>query len=270
MTDLWLYPVKSLGGARIGQAEVEPWGLAGDRRWGLVDEAGMPVTARELHSLLSITATQVDEDTIRLTARDADSILVETPLGVPVVPVGFSRQAFAPPADEDVSEWLSDKAGQRLRLVWQQDPTDRPISGAHGGQSGEHVSLADTGPLLLTSETSMGRLNEWLAESGEPPLPISRFRPNVVIDGAEPFTEDRWAGVRIGEVDYRTTELCDRCVMTTIDVATLRSGKEPIRTLAKYRKWDGATWFGIRLVPVSVAAAPGKISLQDEVVPLPS
>lgn len=272
VTDLWLYPVKSLGGAPVERAEVEPWGLVGDRRWGVVDEAGLPVTAREVHAMLGVTATQVDEETIRLTARDGDSILVETPLGVPVVPVGFSRQAFAPPADADVSEWLSDQVGQRVRLVWQEHPTARPISGAHGGRPGEHVSLADTGPLLLTTESSMARLNEWLALADEPALPITRFRPNVVVDGGAPFAEDGWPGVRIGDVDYRTTELCDRCVMTTIDTATLRSGKEPIRTLARYRKWDGATWFGIRLVPESLGeertgGRAGVIAVGDEVVP---
>ncbi|ANS79623.1 Flavodoxin reductases (ferredoxin-NADPH reductases) family 1 [Serinicoccus hydrothermalis] len=266
MTELWRYPVKSFGGEAVESSPVEPWGLEGDRRWGVVGPDGFPVTARECHELLGLTASQVDEETIRLTARDGDSILVETPLGVPVVPVGHSRQGFAPPADQDVSEWVSQHAGRDLRLVWQEDPSVRRISGAHGGEEGESLSLADTGPLLLTSEASLTRLSDWILEGGGEPVPMSRFRPNVVVDGDEPFAEDGWGFVTIGEVRYRRTELCDRCVMTQIDTGTLQTGKEPIRTLAQHRRWDGTTWFGIRLVPVGLEGGPAQVAVGDEVV----
>lgn len=267
VSELWRYPVKSLAGEAVQQAVVEPWGLEGDRRWGVVGPDGFPVTARECHELLGLTATQVDEETIRLSARDGDSILVETPLGVPPVPVGHSRQGFAPPADQDVSEWVSGKAGRSLRLVWQEDPTMRRISGAHGGEEGESLSLADAGPVLLTSEASLTRLGDWILEGGGEPVPMSRFRPNVVIDGtdAEPFAEDGWEFVTLGEVRFRRTELCDRCVMTQIDGETLHTGKEPIRTLAQHRRWDGKTWFGIRLVPVGIDHSGSRIAVADAV-----
>ncbi|KUG51108.1 sulfurase [Serinicoccus chungangensis] len=269
VSELWRYPVKSFGGESVGESVVEPWGLEGDRRWGVVGPDGFPVTARECHELLGLTATTVDEETIRITARDGDSILVETPLGVPPVPVGHSRQGFAPPADQDVSEWVSDRAGRGLRLVWQEDPTVRRISGAHGGQEGESVSLADTGPLLLTTEASLARLGDWILEGGGEPVPMSRFRPNLVVDGpgVEPFVEDTWEFVTVGQVRYRRTELCDRCVMTQIDTQTLETGKEPIRTLARHRRWDGTTWFGIRLVPVGLTGGRGTVAVGDELVP---
>ena len=267
VTELWRYPVKSFAGEAVDTSGVEPWGLAGDRRWGVVGPDGFPVTARECHGLLGLTARQVDEETIRIAARDGDSILVETPLGVPVVPVGHSRQGFAPPADADVSEWISEKVGRELRLVWQEDPAVRRISGAHGGQEGESMSLADTGPVLLTSEASLTRVGDWILEGGGEPVPMSRFRPNVVIDGESAFAEDDWEFVTIGEVRYRRTELCDRCVMTQIDGETLETGKEPIRTLAQHRRWDGATWFGIRLVPVGLEGGPAQVSVGDEVAP---
>ena len=105
----------------------------------------------------------VDEDTIRLTDRaDGASILVDTPLGLGPVPVGLSRQPFLAPADEDVNRWLSDRVGTRVRLVWQEDPTSRPISGAHGGRPGDVMNLADAGPVLLVSEASMAQLNAWI------------------------------------------------------------------------------------------------------------
>lgn len=267
VSEVWRYPVKSVGGEAVDRAVVEPWGLEGDRRWGVVGPDGFPVTARECHELLGLSATTVDEETIRISARGGDSILVETPLGVPPVPVGHSRQGFAPPADADVSEWVTEQVGRPVRLVWQEDPSVRRISGAHGGQEGESLSLADAGPLLLTNEASLTRLGDWILEGGGQPVPMSRFRPNVVIAGGEePFAEDGWEVVRIGGVRYRRTELCDRCVMTQIDVETLQTGPEPIRTLAQHRRWDGKTWFGIRLVPIGLDAATDGLGVGDEVV----
>ncbi|MEP6649441.1 MAG: MOSC N-terminal beta barrel domain-containing protein [Lapillicoccus sp.] len=270
VTGLRVYPVKSLGGVEVGSAVVEPSGFAGDRRWALVDSAGDLVTARELHALLRLTAEDLDPDTLRITDRADDaSILVDTPLGLGPVPVGISRQPFLAPADEDVNDWLSDRVGTRIRLVWQEDPASRSISGAHGGRPGDTMNLADAGPILLASQASMAQLNAWIqadadeadvadldptdisdaaAPPAHEPLDILRFRANIVIDGDEPFAEDSWAGVRVGDVELRTTETCDRCVMTTIDPVTLAGGKEPIRTLARHRRWDRKTWFGTRLV----------------------
>jgi uncharacterized protein YcbX len=286
VTGLRLYPVKSLGGVEVESAALEPSGFAGDRRWALVDEAGELVTAREAHPLLRITAEVVDPDTIRLTDRaDGGTILVDTPLGLGPVPVGISRQPFLAPADDDVNVWLSHRVGTRLRLVWQEDPASRPISGARGGLPGETMSLADAGPLLLTSETSLAQLNAWIAAevdqpdvagldptdisdaAAEPPaagLEMLRFRPNVVIDGSEPFAEEYWPSVRIGDVEFRTTMVCDRCVMTTLDPVTLEGGKEPIRTLARHRRREGKTWFGTRLVR---SGGGEKVRVGDEVTP---
>ncbi len=285
VTQLRIYPVKSLGGAPVDEALVEPWGLAGDRRWGLVDEAGDMVTAREVHGLLALRADVLDDETIRITAPSGDSILVDTPLGLGPVPVSLSRQVYAASADEDVNQWLSELVGRRVRLVWQEDPTVRSISGARGGMPGDSLSLADDGPLLLTSEASLVQLNAWVAEDVDEPdvpdldpddlsdgparvtgpgrLSMLRFRPNVVIDGEQPFAEDTWPTVRIGDVDFRTTMVCDRCVMTTVDPVTLVGGKEPIRTLARHRRWDRKTWFGSRLV----ALGEGSLRVGDEVTP---
>lgn len=264
ITELWTFPVKSLGGQPGHEVVVEPWGLAGDRRWAMVDAVGEPVTAAEMPALLRLRAEQVDEDTIRIHDRDGGSILVDTPLGLGPVPVGHSRQRFANPADEDVSRWISERVGRSLRLVWQEDPRVRRVSGAHGGQEGDVLSLADAGPLLLTSQASLARLQAWVDEGDQPqPLDMLRFRPNVVIDGEQPFAEDRWETVRLGEVTFRTAEVCDRCVLTTYDPQTLARGAEPIATLARHRRWDGKTWFGTRLVP----REEGVLRVGDPVVP---
>ena len=93
-----------------------------------------------------------------------------------------------------------------------------------------------------------------------------RFRPNVVVSGSDPFAEDAWTTVRVGDVPFRATMVCDRCVMTTIDRTDLTTAKEPIRTLARHRRWEGATWFGIRLTPVLPVAAGAVLRVGDAVV----
>lgn len=285
VTRLRTYPVKSFAGNDVESAAVEPWGLAGDRRWGLVDDTGKNVTARMVHHLLGLRADVVDAETIRINDRAGASITVSAPAGAAAIPVGFSGLDRATPAPDEANAWISERIGVSLRLVWQQDPTARPIAEKHGGLPGESLSLADDGPLLLVTEASMRQLNEWIAAdqtlpdvpdldpgdlsgatSASNPLDIVRFRPNVVVDGDVPFAEDNWARVSIGGVEFRRTVLCDRCVMTTIDPSTLEGGKEPIRTLARHRRWDGKTWFGIRLAPVNVTpGSTATIAVGDRV-----
>ncbi|MGR0319385.1 MOSC domain-containing protein [Agromyces sp. ZXT2-3] len=249
VTRLRLHPVKSFAGLDVGSAIVRPWGLEGDRRWGVVDPAGAPVTAREAKALLGLTAEPLADGGLLLAAPGAgEPLRVDPPIGAAPIPVGHSRQHEALPAGDEADAWLSDRMRMPLRLVWQPDPVQRPVNPAHGGRPGEGLSLADAGPLLLVSEASLAQLNAWTPED-VPPLDVVRFRPNVVIDGEIPFAEDSWTHVRIGGVRFRFGEICDRCVMTTIDPVTLARGKEPIRTLARHRKWDGATWFGIRIIP---------------------
>lgn len=255
VTRLTVYPVKSMGAEDVGWARVTPQGLDGDRRWAVLDAYGDRVSARECHGLLGFLAT-VRSDGLLITARDGALLHVLVPgADAPRVPTQISRLDELVLADESASGWLSERVGRPLRLAYQRDPLSRAIAAEHGGLPGETMSLADTGPLLLVTEASLVQLGEWVAESQQqawldPYDAARRFRPNVIVEGSsEPFAEDSWQRVQIGEVTYRRTELCDRCVMTTIDLDTLQTTKEPIRTLAQHRRWDGATWFGIRLVP---------------------
>lgn len=263
VTRVRTYPVKSLAGSDVDHAVVEPWGLAGDRRWALVDESGMKVTALKVRHLLGLRAEAARAGGIRIYDSHGEHVSVDAPVDAPTAPVGFSRLPRATPAASHAQEWVSQRIGLALRLVWQQHPRERSIAEHHGGLPGESLSLADTAPLLLATEASLRQLNEW-AGSTESPLDIARFRPNVVVNGVEPFAEDHWHTIRIGEVTYRQTQRCDRCAVTTIDPVTLVSGKEPIRTLARHRRADGKTWFGIRLTPVDVG--PGQtIAVGDRV-----
>jgi uncharacterized protein YcbX len=271
ITRIAVYPVKSAGGTELTSARVEPWGLAGDRRWAVVDERGQRVRAVTCPAIKTIAAAATVDGAIRLTAPDVPDMPVATPQpDGEAASVGFSRLDRAVLADPAAHAWLSEVLGARVRLVWLDDPTRRPVSAAHGGLPGDALSLADAGPLLLTSSSSLRRLDEWVAagaaERGEPapgPLDMMRFRPNVVVDWDTPFAEDHWKRVRIGEVPFRVSEPCDRCAVTLIEPTTLARGKEPIRTLARYRRSEKKVWFGIRLVPEE----DGEIRIGDAVSP---
>ncbi|MGZ5368694.1 MAG: MOSC domain-containing protein [Aeromicrobium sp.] len=248
-----LYPVKATRAVPVRSAEVELSGLRDDRRWAVVDLDGKRLNATHHDALLAVTALPDDDGGLTLTAEGLEPASVAIPLGGPLIPVNVSRLAEAVDAGDGAAQWFSNYLGKSVRLVWQDDPARRVMSPNHGGLGGEPLSLADTGPLLLTSTASLARLNEWVAGDVEP-MAMERFRPNVVVDGDEPFAEDGWRQIHIGDVPYRFAEHCDRCVVTTIDPDTLRHGKEPIRTLARHRKWAGKTWFGVRIVPLSTGA----------------
>ncbi|QAY61817.1 MOSC domain-containing protein [Microbacterium protaetiae] len=265
VASLAVYPVKSTRALPVSTATVHPHGLEHDRRWAVVDHAGAVITARTRDRMLRISAAPTATG-LHLSAPDMPDLHVPFPVGGAVVPVGVSRMPEARYGGDDAAAWCSRVLGEPVRLIWQDDPRARSVAPEHGGRDGDHVSLADTGPLLLASTASVARLNEWIAETDpDAAIPVGRFRPNVVVDDAdgklEAFDEDRWARVRIGSVTYRFTEQCDRCVLTTIDPDTLAHGKEPLRTLARHRKRAGKTWFAIRLVPEH----SGTITLGDRV-----
>nr|WP_210728173.1 MOSC N-terminal beta barrel domain-containing protein [Cellulomonas septica] len=272
-----VFPVKSLRGFDVPEADVDPWGVRGDRRWMVVTGDGTVLTAREHPRMLGVRATP-GAGSLRLTADGAADLVVAEPVDAqPDVPVGLSRLDRATAAGADVDAWLSDVLGRSVRLVWLDDPRRRSVSLDHGGRPGDALNLSDAGPLLVTTEASMAALNAWIADrvletadpTGAPqppaPLPMERFRPNLVVGGdLEPFEEDRWAGLRVGGVELRFAERCDRCSLTTVDLDALVTTKEPIRTLARHRREDGKTWFGVRMVPVTT----GRVAVGDAATPL--
>ncbi len=257
VSELYVYPIKSTRGVAVDAAAVEPWGLAGDRRWMVIDESGTAVTAREEHRLLAVRPDLPDPDGgLAVRGPHADPLRL-TPPDDAGVPVRLHRHDLrAIPAGPAADAWFSALLGRAVRLVWCDDPTRRQTNPEYSRQ-GDSAAFADGYPLLLTTTESLRRLNDWVTEMGlergefpGAPLPMRRFRPSVVLDGApEPFAEDHWQGVRVGEVTFRVAKPCDRCVMTTIDPDTLVGGHEPIRTLSRYRHWDGKTWFGMNLIP---------------------
>lgn len=262
------YPVKSCRGEAVPSAVVEPWGLAGDRRWMLVDDDGVLITAREYPRLLLVTPS-ITEGGLAFTSPDADDLDVAEPTATPQ-PVRVHRSTVdATVAAPDANAWFSALLGTPARLVHLGDPTQRELN-PRFARPGDRVSLADGYPLMATSSASLDALNDLIAEgprSDEGPVPMMRFRPSLVIDGAAAWDEDGWRRLRIGDAEFRAVKGCDRCVMTTIDPDTAARGKEPISTLARHRRFDGATWFGMQLIPDSPGAT---IRIGDEVEVLES
>jgi uncharacterized protein len=247
LTAVRRYPVKSCRGEDLDQAAVEPWGLAGDRRFMLVDGSGEMVTAREHPTLLLATPT-VSDGSLRVTMAGRRDLWTPIPNQADLVPARIWNSKLdvmvAAPA---AHEWFSELIGMRVRLVYLDDPTRRRPNPMRS-RPDDRVSLADGYPLLLTNEASLGSLSDLAGV----PLSMIRFRPSVVVSGAPAWEEDSWRVLRIGDVAFRVAKSCDRCVMTTVDPRTGRRGKEPIATLARHRRWDGVTWFGINLIPDGV------------------
>jgi uncharacterized protein YcbX len=258
------YPVKSCRGHGVQSAVVEPWGLAGDRRWLVVDEDGQGMTAREHPRLLLATPRLRPDGGLRLESPDAPPIEVDVPEGE-IVPVRVhSSELAGTPAALEASAWFSKIVGEPARLVFLDDPTRRHPNPRFARPS-DYVSFADGYPMLVATSASLAQLNEWIADgprADEGPLPMVRFRPNLVIDGTAPFEEDGWRRIRVGAAEFRVVKGCDRCVMTMTDPDTTVRTKEPIATLAKYRRWDGETWFGMNIIPDSPGA---ELTVGDDV-----
>ncbi|MFI9645698.1 MOSC domain-containing protein [Streptomyces sp. NPDC052040] len=263
-----VHPVKALRGRQLPQAVVEPWGLAGDRRWALIDESGKVVTQREQPRLALATAETLPDGGVRVSASGRDELIVEVPEPFGTTIAKWSGEKIETvPAGSGASEWFSAYLGERVTLVHLDDPSHRRPIEPPFGRPGETVSLADGFPLLLTTLASLRSLNSLIAQGDHPheaPLPMNRFRPNVVVSGTAPWDEDDWERVAIGEVEFRVAKMCGRCVVTTTDQETAERGKEPLRTLGRHRRIDGRLIFGQNLVPLT----PGTIRVGDPVVVL--
>ena len=259
LTDIWRYPVKSCRGERLSSAAVEPWGLADDRRWMVVDADGAPVTARE-HPQMVLVTPMLGNGLITLSSPGLPDLTVPVPAGGDLVPVSvWASELVAAPAGDEAAAWLTKVIGEPVRLVYLDDPTRRPTNPKYSRDT-DRVSFADGYPLLLTSEESLDAVNGWIAEGPRPaegPIPMRRFRPSVVVSGAQAWAEDGWRRLRIGPVAFRAAKGCDRCVFTTIDPDTAAKGHEPLFALARHRRWDGKIWFGVNLIPDS--PAPGAL-----------
>lgn len=261
--------MKSCRGEYLSSAVVERWGLAGDRRWMVVDDRGDAVTARELPVMLHVHPTIVDGG-LRLSAPGREQLDVPVPNGPPTDAFVWGDAVPGSLAGPAADAWFSALLGAAVRFVYLDDPTRRPTSPEYSGPD-DRVSFADGYPLLVVNEASLAALNDLVAAGRSPeaaPLSVVRFRPNVVVSGFPAWAEDGWRRLRIGAASFRAVKGCSRCVLTTTDPDTLERGHEPIATLARHRRWDGKTWFGVNLVPDTpgaVVRVGDEVEILDEV-----
>jgi hypothetical protein len=258
---LWLYPVKSLGGIAVDAARVGDLGLAGDRRWMLVDGTGRALTQRE-HAALARFATALDGDTVHVTGPDGATVSFAPPaVGTPRMRVHvFGDTLDAAPAPAAVSAWFALRLGMACTLVHLPNDVVRPVDPAYAGP-GDRTAFSDGYPVLVATQASLNDLNARLAADGEPPVPIGRFRPNLLVDGGAPWAEDDWRTVQAGEVALELVKPCARCVVTTIDPVTATRGYEPLRTLAAFRRHGGKVLFAQN----AVVRAAGWVRVGDAV-----
>jgi uncharacterized protein YcbX len=264
VSQLFVYPIKSCRGIAVEAAAVESRGLAGDRRYMLVDANGRFVTQRQ-HPRMALIGV----------SRDGDAWLVEAPGQEPLrLPVSMSASVMvaastcqvriwrqtveATLADADTNIWFSSFLGFACGLVYMDDHQHRPVENDAAAFDDE-VSFADGAPVMLLSDASLAELNGRL----ERPVTIDRFRPNIVVSAETPFEEDDWRNVAIGTARMDVAWPCARCALPTVDPETGERDPdgEPLRTLMSYRRRGTNTYFGQNLLP----REPGVIAVGDVV-----
>ena len=258
LSEINIYPIKSLAGISLQSSEVEERGLKYDRRWVLVDETNTFITQRKFPGMALIKVS-VETDGLKLQHKTKN---VE-PL---IIPFKFEHNEKSDVViwddtvqgvfyNSEIDQWFSYMLGLKCRLVKMPDSTKRAVNKNY--VKNKIVSFADGYPFLIIGQSSLDDLNSRLEES----LPMNRFRPNLVFTGGKPYEEDKWNKFKIGEVKFRGIKPSIRCVITTINQETTELTHEPLRTLAKYRRVEGGVIFGMNLV----CNSEGIIKVGDEI-----
>lgn len=256
LTQINIYPIKSTRGISLAMGTIDKRGLQFDRRWMIVDAEGVFITQREYPRLALIS-----------TALAGDAIAISAP-GMPVLQLPVKRAdavarrvrvwsdiVTAADMGDDAAAWCSRFLGADCRLVFMPDSSVRKVDGRYAVNSENHVSFTDGYPFLLISEESLSDLNSRMTK----PVPMNRFRPSLVVAGCCPFAEDDWDIIHIGDVVFHVAKPCARCAITTVDQSAGTTGREPLATLATYRKRKGHVYFGQNLIH----ASEGTIRLGD-------
>jgi len=222
LSGLIYYPIKACRGFEVETSLIERMGLEHDRRMMVVTPEGDFLTQRE-HPRLALVIPKLEDGTLTLSAPGFDSIqlAVQSTGTARLVNIWKSEGVHAIDQGDDAAQWFSDWLDTPVRLVHMADGYIRPVNEKYVVTPDDHTGFADGYPILLTSEESLHDLNSRL----EMPVPMNRFRPNIVLKGCEAFAEDTWKRIRIGEVELAVVKRCARCVVTTIDKETLEQRK---------------------------------------------
>jgi uncharacterized protein YcbX len=264
LSEIWVYPVKSLGGIQLQESKVTDRGLELDRRWLLVDDDGRFLSQRE-YPELALFKPEIAGDFLRITHRTSlESIdIVVRPVfsddepKVKVTVWDDAIEAFEVSAAS--TDWFTRLLGFSVRLVYMPDESERKLDPDYAITGAENNSFSDAYPFLIIGQASLDDLNSRM----EKPVPMNRFRPNFVFTNGEAFEEDSWREFSIGNVSFVGVKPCDRCVMTTVDPEKgIISGKDPLKTLAKYRNFGNKVLFGQNVIGLGL----GTVSVGDTVL----
>jgi len=244
LSRLTYYPIKSAAGTSVDAWDVDDFGLRYDRRWMVAEPNGHFITQRT-SPRLALVRPEICDGRLVIQAPGAE------PLTVPLEPE--ETEPFRVRVWDDTCEsvwlgpepaaWFSRYLGLSCGLVHMTERQVRPVDPDYAPQA-KRVSFADAFPFLLISEASLQDLNGRLPQ----PLPMNRFRPNLVIEGGAPFVEDSLREFAVNGIRFQVVKPCDRCVITTTDQETTERGVEPLRTLASYRRVAGKVYFGQNVV----------------------
>lgn len=270
---LFVYPLKggrgiALDSARIAVTGVAAGGVA-DRQWMVVDAQGRFISQREIPEL-ALVVPALDGDALQLTGRHGERLSIDparTPATTRTVVVWRDAVRAYDEGDE-AARWITRELGRDARLVRFDPSLPRVCNPEYAGDSGAHTFFADAYPLLVIGNASLAHLNERLARKGAAPLPMNRFRPNIVIDGLQPHEEDGLEAIVAGTTVLEPVKACTRCRVTTTDQATAAVGREPLPTLAEYRydaRLSGVT-FGVN----AIVTTGGTISTGQEIAVRPA
>jgi uncharacterized protein YcbX len=260
VSELYVYPVKSMGGYSIDHGELSNTGLEYDRCWMVVDENARFVTQRQ-HPEMAAIATAVDSGGLHLTFPSGETvgapILTEESGGVARTVVIWGATESAVDQGDEIAERLTAFLGRTVRLVYKSVREPRRLGSSYPSPPGIYVSFADSSPLHMIGQSSLDDLNTRL----DAPVGINRFRPNIVVAGTTAFEEDRWRAVRVGGTVLTVVKDCIRCQMVNVDQQTGEKGIEPLETLGAYRSGPLGPRFGRKVVHNSI----GTISVGDTV-----
>lgn len=259
LQDITIYPIKSFAGIDLTESEVSERGLLYDRNWMLVDKQGKFISQREFPKL-SLLTTGIENGKLIISHRLQNNIDIRLRLNESLNSTDkvevWDDTMLAEKVNEEASRQLSQILKQDVSLMKIGENTSR-LADPRFVDSEIQVSFADGFPYLIISQASLDDLNSRL----ESPVEMNRFRPNIVVSGSKPFEEDRWKEIQIGECVFQIVKPCARCEITTINQQTAERGKEPLRTLSKYRRDGNKVLFGQNMV----ALKKGKIRVGDEV-----
>jgi hypothetical protein len=259
LSQINIFPIKSLGGIELREGKVQVSGFQYDRNWMLVDLKGNFLSQRK-HPEMAMLQVEIQDNMLLVYHKSKPRDRIEIPFsaksGINMETTIWDDSLIALHIGEEVDRWFSAQLKINCRLV-KLDPDHKRFIDKTYQVNDEFVSFADSMPFLIIGQASLDDLNNRLAE----PLPMARFRPNLVFSGAAPFAEDNWSHIQIGQVTFKITKPCARCVMTTINQETGTKSKEPLKTLSQFRKVDGKILFGQNLIALN----EGIISVGDTI-----